>query len=49
LVLEDQAEARYPEKSIEVVNAAFPAINSHAVREIAPDPDRATPGKAEPW
>jgi Flp pilus assembly protein TadD len=36
-VLRVLLEARYPGRRIEVLNTAFPAINSHVIREIARD------------
>jgi tetratricopeptide (TPR) repeat protein len=40
-VLRVLLEARYPGRRIEVVNTAYPAINSHVIREIARDGGRA--------
>jgi len=43
-VLRVLLEARYPGRRIEVVNTAYPAINSHVIREIARDCERAHAG-----
>lgn len=41
--LEYLLSARYPDRKIEVVNAAITAINSHIIREIARDLDKLDP------
>lgn len=45
-VLQVLLQARCPEIEVEVVNTAFPAVNSHVIREIARDAHRA---RADVW
>jgi tetratricopeptide (TPR) repeat protein len=45
-ILQVLLENRFPGQRVEVVNTAFPAINSHVIREIANDSRRA---RADVW